>query len=137
MRVVGVDYGLKRCGVAVSDPGRILATPLETVPTSELLSFLEVYLARESVSDLVVGQPLDLRGEPQAIEPHIVGFIRQMQRRFPQLRIHRLDERFTSSIAKQALMQQGGSKKNRAEKAHLDKMSAAILLRDFLEHYRS
>lgn len=135
-RLIGIDYGLKRTGLAVTDPLRIISTPLETVVTTEVLSFLKSYLAREEVDAFVVGMPRTMSDADSPIAPHVKKFVDELQRIFPEKAIHLVDERFTSSLAKHAQIQGGMKKKDRRDKANLDKISAAIILQGFLESGR-
>lgn len=134
--MIGIDYGLKRTGLAVTDPLRIISTPLETVVTTEVLSFLKSYLAREEVDAFVVGMPRTMSDADSPIAPHVKKFVDELQRIFPEKAIHLVDERFTSSLAKHAQIQGGMKKKDRRDKANLDKISAAIILQGFLESGR-
>ncbi|MDV3309414.1 MAG: Holliday junction resolvase RuvX [Cyclobacteriaceae bacterium] len=135
-RLIGIDYGLKRTGLAVTDPLRIISTPLETVVTTEVLSFLKSYLAREEVDAFVVGMPRTMSDADSPIAPQVKKFVDELQRTFPEKAIHLVDERFTSSLAKHAQIQGGMKKKDRRDKANLDKISAAIILQGFLESGR-
>ena len=134
--MIGIDYGLKRTGLAVTDPLRIISTPLETVVTTEVLSFLKSYLAREEVDAFVVGMPRTMSDADSPIAPQVKKFVDELQRIFPEKAIHLVDERFTSSLAKHAQLQGGMKKKDRRDKANLDKISAAIILQGFLESGR-
>ena len=134
--MIGIDYGLKRTGLAVTDPLRIISTPLETVVTTEVFSFLKSYLAREEVDAFVVGMPRTMSDADSPIAPHVKKFVDELQRIFPEKAIHLVDERFTSSLAKHAQIQGGMKKKDRRDKANLDKISAAIILQGFLESGR-
>ncbi|MFO7259109.1 MAG: Holliday junction resolvase RuvX [Bacteroidota bacterium] len=135
-RLIGIDYGLKRTGLAVTDPLRIISTPLETVATTELLSFLKSYLARESVDAFVVGMPRTMSDADSPVAPQIRKFVEQLQQTFPDKTVHLADERFTSSLAKHAQIAGGMKKKDRRDKANLDKISATIILQGFLESGR-
>ncbi len=130
---MAIDYGTKRTGIAVTDPLQIIANGLDTIDTAGLLAYLEKYLAEEEVETVVVGEPLHADGSPTYLEPHIVGFIRKLQKVFPDLNIVRQDERFTSVMAKEALLESGLKKKKRREKGLIDKMAATVLLQEYLE----
>lgn len=132
-RLIGIDYGLKRTGVAVTDPLRIISTPLETVATVDLLAFLKSYLAKETVDAFVVGMPRTMSDADSAVAPQVRKFVEQLRTAFPEKAIHLADERFTSSLAKYAQIEGGMKKKDRRDKANLDKISAAIILQGFLE----
>jgi putative Holliday junction resolvase len=130
---MAIDYGTKRTGLAVSDPQRLIATPLETVPTGKLFGYLETYFARENVAVVVVGEPTDEEGRPAAVEQHIRGFVRKLARRYPALQILRRDESLTSLEARQALLYSGLGRKKRAEKSRVDITAATLLLQAYLE----
>lgn len=135
-RVLAIDYGTKRTGIAVTDALRIIATPLETVPTQELISFLKAYLQKETVDEFVVGMPKTLKNEDSAIAPLVRKFIEELKKTFPDKRVHLADERFTSSIAMRAMIDGGMKKKDRQEKGNVDKISATIILQSFLDAVR-
>lgn len=132
-RVLAIDYGRKRTGLAVTDPLRIIATALETVPTTELLAYLKTYLQKESVDEFVIGMPKTLRNEDSETAPLVRKFMEALKTNFPTKRIHEVDERFTSSIAQRAMIEGGMKKKDRQEKGNVDKISATIILQSFLE----
>lgn len=132
-RILAIDYGLKRTGLAVTDPLQIIATPLETVATHELMDFLKNYTQHEEVEAFVVGLPKQTDNTASEIAPHVNGFVRRLQVQFPETPIHRVDERFTSLMAQQTLIAGGMKKKDRQNKAMLDKVSAAIILQSFME----
>lgn len=131
--MIGIDYGLKRTGLAVTDPLRIISTPLETVMTTEVLPFLKAYAAREPVDAFVVGMPRTMSDTDSPVAPRVRKFVEQLQQAFPGKPIHLADERFTSSLAKHAQIEGGMKKKDRRQKANLDKISATIILQGFLE----
>lgn len=133
---MGIDYGLKRTGIAVTDPLRIISTPLETVVTAQVLPFLKAYLAREAVDAFVVGMPRTMSDADSAVAPQVKKFVALLSSTFPEKAIHLVDERFTSSLAKHAQIEGGMKKKDRRTKANLDKISAAIILQGFLESGR-
>jgi putative holliday junction resolvase len=132
-RYMAIDYGSKRVGVAVTDPSNIIATGLTTVHSTEIISFIKGYLLKEKVDAIVVGEPLNLRGGPTHATPLVNGFIKTLEKEFPGMKIVRLDERFTSSIARAAMIQGGVKKSDRRKKELLDEMSATLLLQDYLE----
>lgn len=131
-RVLAIDYGLKRTGIAVTDPLRIIATPLETVASSSLIKFLQQYLQKEPVDEFVVGMPKTLLNEDSSIAPMVRKFVEELKKNFSGKPVTLMDERFTSSIAKRTLIDGGMKKKDRQNKANVDKISATILLQDFL-----
>ncbi len=133
MRILAVDYGRKKSGIAVTDPLQIIATGLATVPTHRLIEWLDEYLASEKVSDLVVGESRNDDGSDNPIQKEIVGFERKIQKRFPDLRLHRQDEFLTSRRAKDSMLAMGMRKKQRRDKSAVDRIAATLILQDFLE----
>ena len=132
-RILGIDYGRKRVGIAVSDPGGMIASGLKTIPSTEIWEFLEDYLSREKVMRFVVGYPRKLNNDPsQAIE-FINPFIRKLRNRYSSIPVELVDERFTSRLARQAMIDGGLKKKDRENKALVDTISAAIILQSFLD----
>jgi putative Holliday junction resolvase len=132
-RVLAVDYGLKRTGIAVTDPLRIIATPLETVPTNDLLVFLAKYSQKENVDEFVVGMPKTLSNEDSEIAPMVRKFVENLKAKFPEKPVHLADERFTSRMAMQAMIDGGMKKKDRQVKSNVDKISATIILQSFID----
>lgn len=135
-QVIAIDYGKARCGIAATDDAQIVASGLATVETPKLMAFLEQYFAQHRVAAMVVGLPTDLKGNLSEIETDIRAFIEQATRLFPEVQIHRFDERFTSKMASYFISQSGKSKKQRQEKALIDKVSATLILQNFLEQNR-
>ena len=131
-RILAIDYGLKRTGIAVTDPLRIIATPLETVSTEQLLEFLKKYLDREQVDEFIIGMPKTLKGEDSQIAPAVRSFIKILKEQFPVKPVHEVDERFTSSMAQRALIEGGMKKKDRQIKGNVDKVSATIILQYYM-----
>ncbi|MHB8258919.1 MAG: Holliday junction resolvase RuvX [Bacteroidia bacterium] len=132
-RILAIDYGTKRTGIAVTDTLQIIATGLTTVHTQTLFTFLEEYFKREKVVCVVIGNPKKLDNTPSDSAQHVVGFSRKLKEAYPQLKIEMLDERFTSSIAKQAMIAAGSTKKQRQQKESIDLISAVLLLQNYLE----
>jgi len=132
-RLLAIDFGLKRTGIAVTDPLRIIATPLETVPTSNLFPFLTTYAQKENVDEFVVGMPKTLLNEDSEIAPMVRKFVEKLKLKFPAKPVHLADERFTSSMAMQAMIQGGMKKKDRQTKGNVDKISATIILQSFID----
>ena len=132
-RILAVDYGLKRTGLAVSDTSQIIATALETVPTHKLMDYLDQYFIKEPVEKIVIGEPKTLKNENSEIHSHVEGFVKRITHKYPNIEVHRVDERFSSVIAQQTMIMGGAKKKDRQEKGNLDKISATILLQDFME----
>ena len=131
-RILAIDYGLKRTGIAVTDPLRIIASPLETVSTADLLSFLKLYTTKETVDEFVVGMPKTLLNKDSEIAPFVRQFVEELKKQFPEKPVHLADERFTSSMAQRALIEGGMKKKDRQVKENVDKVSAAIILQGFM-----
>ena len=131
-RIVAIDYGMKRVGIAVTDPLRLIATPLTTIETAEVLDFLKTYMAQEEVDILVVGMPKRLDNTESPMTVTVTKFIRRLQAVFPSQQIMSYDERYTSKIAAASMVEGGFKKKDRRNKANLDKLSAAIILQSFL-----
>jgi putative Holliday junction resolvase len=134
-RILAIDYGLKRTGLAVTDPLRIIASPMDTVETSQLTSYLDRYIAREPVGLFLIGLPLHKNGTSTSIESNIQTFIRTLEKKFPSIPIIRRDESYTSVRAKEAILASGARKKKRQDKSLIDKVSAAILLQEYLEDH--
>jgi len=136
MRLLAIDYGSKRTGLAVTDPLQIIATALETVRTHLLLDYLKKYLEREEVEAIVIGMPRRLDSSDTHNTQAVRTFIKKLELTFPNIPIHPHDERFTSSIALQAMIAGGSKKSERQEKGNLDKVSAVVILQSFMESQR-
>lgn len=133
-RIIAIDYGAKRCGIAVTDPLQIIATALKTVNTAELEDFLGKYIPAEGVKCIIFGQPTRYDGSFSEIENEIIPFIEKLSKSFPDLEIKRINEMFTSKQAMKTLIDSGLSKKRRKDKSLLDSTSATILLQEYLQH---
>lgn len=131
-RIIAIDYGTKRSGIAVTDELQLIASGLTTVSTKELLSFLKKYLAEEKVEAMVLGEPKRMSGEASDVEVDIIRFRESITKIFPDLPIIRQDERFTSKMAFQTMIDSGIGKKKRQNKALVDQISATIILQDYL-----
>ncbi|MBK9730226.1 MAG: Holliday junction resolvase RuvX [Chitinophagaceae bacterium] len=131
-RILALDYGKKRTGIAVSDPLQIIATALETIETPQIFSFLHSYFLREAVECIVVGEPKNMNNTPSEISGDINNFIASFQQKFPAVPVKRIDERFTSKIASQTILAAGKNKKARRDKSLVDKVSAVIILQSYL-----
>jgi putative Holliday junction resolvase len=136
-KIMGIDYGTKRCGIAETDDLQIIASSLTTVPTIGLDTFLKNHLATSKVEAIVVGQPFRMSGEVSEVEDHILRFIIRFTRNHPEVAVHRINEAYTSKLAMQTMIQSGAKKKVRREKGNLDKISATIILQQFLETKRN
>ena len=132
-RIVAIDYGRKRVGLAVTDELRMIATPLGTVHAAEVLGYLKKYLADHDVDCFVVGEPRDLRNRPSESERFIAPFVKQLSKEFPEKEVRRFDERFTSAMAGQAIREAGLKRKDRQDKALVDTVSAVLILQSYLE----
>jgi len=132
-QIIAIDYGKARCGIAATDDMQIIASGLDTVETCFLIDFLKKYFSLNKVDAVVVGLPTDLKGNISEVETDILGFIENFKKEFPQVEVHRFDERFTSKMASFFISQSGKSKKQRQQKGLIDKVSATIILQNFLE----
>ncbi len=131
-RILALDYGGRRTGIASTDPLQMIASPLKTVETRELFDFLKSYLAEEEVEILVVGQPTRYDGSFSSIEEKILVFIEKFARLYPNIKVERINEMFSSKDAMKALIESGVKKKQRRDKKLLDSTSAALILQDYL-----
>ena len=132
-RVLAIDYGKKRCGIAETDPMQIIASGLTTVPPANLLNFIEDYCKKEKVDVIVVGESLRLSGEANPIETEILAFIKKLRKRLPNIEIAREDERYTSKMALDSMIASGSKKKARQKKENIDMISATIMLQQYLQ----
>lgn len=135
-RILAIDYGQKRCGIAVTDILQIIPNGLKTVATNELMTFLKDYLSKEDVECIVIGLPKQNSGKDSASCKYINPFISQLHKNFPLLKIERYDERFTSVLAHQTIIESGIGKKARRNKGLVDEISATIILQDYMESNR-
>lgn len=135
-RVLALDYGKKRTGVAVTDPLQIIATALETIDSSTTIWFLKQYMAQEPVEKVLIGYPLNMDDSPTDATPLVEKFIRNFEKVFPGLPIEKWDERMTSRMAAEAIAQMGLKKKDREQKSLTDAVSAVIILQEYLESRR-
>ena len=131
-RIIAIDYGTKRVGMAVTDPLRLIATPLKTVPTPEVLHFLKAYLAQEEVATFVVGMPKHLNNTASVMTGQVNQFMQVLHKEFPDKEILQQDERYTSRLALASMVEGGFKKKDRRNKSHVDKLSATLILLSFL-----
>ena len=132
-RVLAVDYGTKRVGLAVTDPLQIIANPLDTLPSNDAPEFIRNYCDKEQVDLLLVGEPKRMNNEASNVETQIQSFINRLFKILPKLKIERIDERFTSKMAFQAMIDGGMKKKDRQIKGNIDKISATIILQTYLD----
>ncbi|HOK60534.1 MAG: Holliday junction resolvase RuvX [Tenuifilum sp.] len=132
-RIVALDIGRKRTGIAMTDPLRIIASPLETIPTHKVIDYLTELFLKENIDILVVGNPRQMNNTPSEAVNYIKPVINAIKKRFPEMPIELVDERFTSKMALQAMIDGGMKKKDRQEKSNVDKISAAIILQSYME----
>ena len=132
-QILAVDFGKKRCGLAATDDLLIIASGLDTVETSVLMEYLRKYFEKNSVDKVVIGLPTDLKGNMSEVEQDIQKFIEEFKSEFPEVSVVRFDERFTSKIASYFISQSGKNKKQRQEKGLIDKVSATLILQQYLE----
>lgn len=132
-RLLAIDYGTKRTGLAVTDPLKIIATGLTTVPTHTLLTYLKEYFTKEAVEYVIIGMPKQMNNEFSENIKHIELFVKKFCAQFPNTPIEYYDERFTSVIAQRSMIESGMKKKNRQNKATIDEISATIILQDYME----
>lgn len=132
-RIIGIDYGRKRVGVAVSDPLGIFASALETVPAAKIVEYLKNYTSKEKVVRFVVGYPMNLNNKPAEAAKDVDVFLKVLKKQFPDIPVTLEDERFTSQLAMKAMIAGGVRKSDRREKGSVDKVSAAIILQTFLD----
>jgi putative Holliday junction resolvase len=132
-RILGIDYGRKRTGIAVTDPLQIVAGNLATVPTHTLMSFIKEYIAREQVDRIIIGQPTQLNGNPSESMKYITPFVNRLHKELPDMPVVMYDERFTSTIAHRAMIDGGMKKSDRRDKSRVDAIAATIILNDYLQ----
>lgn len=133
-RILAIDYGTKRVGLAVTDEKKIIAGALGTVHSNEVFNYLRKYISKEDVECIVVGEPKNMDGSSSGSEKFILSFIAQLKKSFPDIPVCRYDERFTSKMAVQTLVDSGLKKKDRQNKALLDSVSATIILQSYMEN---
>ncbi len=134
-RIVSIDYGRKRTGIAATDDLQLIASGVTTVSSHDLLVWLGEYFNQHKVDALVVGDPVDLRGNPTDVSPQVNAFVTAFERRFPGIPVVRVDERFTSKMASQSMLLGGLKKKDRQNKALVDEISATLILQSYLESH--
>ena len=133
-KYIGIDYGQKKIGLSVTDDDKVFAFPLRTVKKIDFFDFIIDFSKKNNVEKFIVGKPIRMSGENSQIESEIIKFIKNLERKFPEIPIIRFDERFTSKIATKSILSAGVKKKIRLNKEIVDKISATIILRDFLEY---
>ena len=132
-RIIGIDYGSARTGLAVSDPLQIFASALETLPSAKIIEYLQKYSASETITLFVVGMPLELDGTPSETAYQVRSFVGQLRKAFPDVPVEYEDERFTSVLAHRAMIDGGMKASRRRNKKEVDKISAAIILQSYLD----
>ena len=133
-RILAIDYGTKRIGLAVTDPMQIFASPLNTVSPQEFYNFIEGYLKTEVIDAFVIGYPVQMNNEPSESVKYINPFIKKLKKTFPEKDIHLVDERFTSQMALRTMIAGGVKKSDRKDKSLVDRISASIILQSFLDN---
>lgn len=131
-RIVAIDYGIKRTGLAVTDELQIIASGLTTVPSETAIAFLKDYFSKETVSKVLIGEPKQMNGLASESTPVIEKFVADFKTAFPEMKVERVDERFTSKMAFQTMIDSGLKKKQRQNKGLVDEIAATILLQDYL-----
>lgn len=135
-RILAIDYGAKRTGLAVTDPSRIIATALDTVPSHTLMDFLKNYFQKEAVSEVVFGMPKQLDGSPTNATALVEAAVNRFKKLFPDKKLFLHDERFTSKMALESMIAGGSRKKDRRKKENIDKVSATIILQSYMEAHQ-
>ena len=133
-RILSIDYGLKRTGIAVTDDFQIIASGLTTIPSTDIITFLKTYFSKENVETVLIGEPKQMNGLPSESTEIIEKFIAQFHTEFPNMKMERVDERFTSKMAFQTMIDSGLKKKQRQNKGLIDEIAATILLQDYLNY---
>ena len=131
-KYLGIDFGIKKSGVSISDSNKLISFPLETIETKNLLDYIRQISIDENIEIVVIGKPLKLNNEIHDLEEEIVKFIKSLKNHLPNIQIERIDERFTSKISKQIIINSGVGKKNRRDKLIIDKISASLILESYL-----
>lgn len=132
-RILAIDFGRKKSGIAVTDPLRMIASPLTTVETSKLIEFLKKYIAEEEVGEIVVGEPKTMDNQPSDVAKYLNPFLGRLKKALPDIPVERVDERFTSRMAFQAMIDSGLRKKARQNKELVDSISASLILQSYME----
>ena len=135
-RLIGIDYGRKRVGVAVSDPLGIFASALDTIHSAKIIEYLKTYTQNENVVKFVVGYPMNMNGQPSEAAADVDVFLKTLRKAFPEIPVELEDERFTSVLAHRAMIDGGMKKKDRRDKESVDKISAAIILQSYMDRTR-
>ena len=136
-RLIGIDYGKKRVGIAVTDPLKMFASPLNTIHPAEFDDFIRVYMKSETIDAFVIGYPVTMNNQPSDSVKYIDPFIRNLKKNFPEIQVHLVDERFTSRMALRTMIYGGLTRKDRRDKTIVDKISASIILQSFLDRKKN
>lgn len=136
-RIMAIDYGTKRVGVAVTDEGKIIATPLKTISTKDIFIFLKDYLAKENVESIVVGEPRQMNNERSVSVKFIDPFFKKLIKEFPGIKVDKYDERFTSKMASHVIATSGLKKKDRQSKELIDQVSAVLILQSYMQYLKN
>jgi len=136
-RILSIDYGQKRVGIAVSDEMKIIANGLKTIAVKDVWIFLKDYLSQEIVDCIVVGKPTDMQNNPSDASRFIEPFVKKLKKTYPNMKVERYDERFTSKIAQQAMISGGLNKKRRQDKALVDTISATLILQSYMSAHEN
>ena len=131
-RILAIDYGIKRTGIAVTDDFQLIASGLTTIPSDKAFDFLKDYFSKENVIKVIIGEPKQMNGQPSESTEAIEKFVVKFQKEFPKIQVERVDERFTSKMAFQTMIDSGLKKKQRQNKALVDEIAATIMLQDYL-----
>ncbi len=132
-RIMAIDYGTKRVGIAVTDPNQLIANGLTTIHSKDFTAFLKEYLNTEEIACIVVGEPKRMNNEASHVEIQIASFVKTLQKNFPLIPVERMDERFTSKLAVRTMIDGGMKKKDRQNKETVDRISATIILQSYME----
>ncbi len=135
-RILAIDYGIKRTGIAITDDFQIIASGLTTIPSETAITFLKDYFSKENVAKVIIGEPKQMNGQPSESTEVIEKFVSKFQKEFPEMKVERVDERFTSKMAFQTMIDSGLKKKQRQNKALVDEIAATIMLQDYLLRYK-
>lgn len=135
-RILSIDYGIKRTGIAVTDDFQIIASGLTTIPSEIVIAFLKDYFSKEKVEKVIIGEPKQMNGQPSESAEIIEKFVSKFQSEFPEMKLERVDERFTSKMAFQTMIDSGLKKKQRQNKGLVDEIAATIMLQDYLLRYK-
>ena len=135
-RILSIDYGIKRTGIAVTDDFQIIASGLTTIPSETVIAFLKDYFIKENVIKVIIGEPKQMNGQPSESTEIIEKFVQKFKATFPEMILERVDERFTSKMAFQTMIDSGLKKKQRQNKALVDEIAATIMLQDYLLRFK-